>query len=131
MIWLYIYVCVCVHVSTCALCLVAQSSPTVCDPMDCSLPGSSVHGDSPGKNTGGGCHAVLQGIFLTQKSNPGLPHFRQTLYRLSHQGSLIHLLEHKWKKNPPPTSRQRAWARLRPDEGPYNVIGNTSAIFRV
>ena len=37
--------------------------------MDCSLPGSSVHGDSPGKNTGVGCHALLQGIFLTQGWN--------------------------------------------------------------
>ena len=34
--------------------------------MDCSPPGSSVHGDSPGKNTGAGCHALLQGIFPTQ-----------------------------------------------------------------
>ena len=42
------------------LCLVAQSCPTLCDPMDCSLPGSSVHGDSPSKNTGVGCHALLQ-----------------------------------------------------------------------
>ena len=41
-------------------------------PMDCSPPGSSVHGDSPGKNTGVGCHALLQGIFPTQGSNPGL-----------------------------------------------------------
>ena len=45
------------------LCLVAQSCPTLCDPMDCSPSGSSVHGDSPGKNTGLGCHALLQGIF--------------------------------------------------------------------
>ena len=41
-------------------CLVTESYPTVCDPMDCGLPGSSVHGDSPGKNTGAGCHAFLQ-----------------------------------------------------------------------
>jgi len=40
--------------------------------MDCSPPGSSVHGDSPGKNTGVGCHALLQGIFPTQGLNPGL-----------------------------------------------------------
>ena len=40
--------------------------------MDCSLPGSSVHGDSPSKNTGVGCHALLQGIFPTQRSNPHL-----------------------------------------------------------
>ena len=37
--------------------------------MDCSPPGSSVHEDSPGKNTGVGCHALLQGIFPTQESN--------------------------------------------------------------
>ena len=34
-----------------------------------------------------GCHFLLQGLFLTQGSNPGLPHCRQTLYRLSHQGN--------------------------------------------
>ena len=50
----------------------AQSCPTLCDPMVCSPPHSSVHGDSPGKNTGVGCQAVLQGIFPTQGSNPGL-----------------------------------------------------------
>ena len=55
--------------------------------MGCSLPGSSVHGDSPGKNTGVCCHALLQGIFPTQGSNPSLPHCGQILYRLSHQGS--------------------------------------------
>ena len=47
-----------------------QSCPTLCDPMDCSPPGASVHGDSPGKNTGVGCCAVLWGIFLTQGLNP-------------------------------------------------------------
>ena len=41
---------------------------------------SSVHGDSPGKNTGVGCHALLQGIFSTQGSNPGLLHCRRILY---------------------------------------------------
>ena len=55
--------------------------------MDCSLPGSSVHGDSPDKKTRVGCHALLQGIFPTQELNPGLPHCRQILYHLSHQGS--------------------------------------------
>jgi len=55
--------------------------------MDCSRPGSSVHGDSPGKNTGVRCHALLQGIFPTPGSNPGLPHCREILYNLSHQGS--------------------------------------------
>ena len=47
----------------------------------------TVNGDSPGKNTGVDCHALLQGIFPTQGSNPGLPHRRQILYNLSHQGS--------------------------------------------
>ena len=45
-----------------------QSCPTLCDPMDCSPPGSSVHGDSPGKKIGVGCHFFLQGIFLTLMS---------------------------------------------------------------
>ena len=43
--------------------------------------------DSPGKNTGVGCHALLQGIFPTQGLNPGLPPCRRILYHLSHQGS--------------------------------------------
>ena len=51
------------------LCLVSQLCPTLCSPTDCSLPGSSVHGDSPGKNTGVGCHVLLQGIFSTQELN--------------------------------------------------------------
>ena len=71
----------------CVLCLIAQSCPTLCDPMDCTPPGSSVHGDSPGKHTGVDDHALLQGIFPTQGLNPGLPHCRQILYCLSHQGS--------------------------------------------
>ena len=41
----------------------------------------------PGKSTGVGCHCLLQGIFPTQGSNPGIPHGRQMLYRLSHQWS--------------------------------------------
>ena len=73
---------------SCALlCLVAQLCPTLFDSMDCSPPGSSVHGDSPSKNTGVGCHSLLQGIFPTQGSNPGVLHCRHILYHLSHQGS--------------------------------------------
>ena len=52
----------------CCVCLVIRSCLTLFDPMDCSPPGSSVHGDSPGKNTEVGCHALLQGIFPTQGS---------------------------------------------------------------
>ena len=69
------------------LCLVSQSCLTLCNPVDYSPSGSSVHGDSLGKNTGVGCHTLLQGIFPTQGLNPGLPHCRQILYCLSHQGS--------------------------------------------
>ena len=61
--------------------------------MDCSPPGSSVHEDSPGKNTGVGCHALLQGIFPTQGQNPGLLHCRRILYCLSHQGNPASLVE--------------------------------------
>ena len=64
--------------------LVAHSCPTLSDPMGYSLPGSSVHGDSPGKNIGVSSHSLLQGIFLTQGSKPGLSCDRQVLYRLKH-----------------------------------------------
>ena len=50
---------------------VAKSCPVLCNPMNCSLPDSAR--DSPGRNTGVGCHALLQGIFPTQGLNPGLP----------------------------------------------------------
>ena len=69
--------------------MVSRSCLTLCNPMNCSPPGSSVHGDSPGKNTGVGCYAFLQEIFPTQRSNPGLLHCRWILYRLSHQRSPI------------------------------------------
>ena len=69
------------------LCFSLSVRLTLCDPMDCSPPGSSVHGDSLGKNTRVSCHALLQGIFQTQELNPGLSHCRQILYHLSHQGS--------------------------------------------
>ena len=67
--------------------LVAQLCLTLCNPMVCSLPGSSVHGDSPGKNIRVGSHSLLQGIFPTQGSNLGLLHCRRILYHLSYQGS--------------------------------------------
>ena len=43
--------------------------------------------NSPGQNTGVGCLSILQGIFPTQGSNPGLPHYRWILYQLSYKGS--------------------------------------------
>ena len=87
--------------------LVAQSCPTLCNPTDYNLPGSSVHGDSPGKNTGVGIHALLQGIFLTQGSNPCLPYCRRILYCLSYQGSpWLSLLYHKNLSSQPHYSHQ-------------------------
>ena len=60
--------------SHCAmLCLVAQLCPTLCDPMHCSPPGSSVHGDSPGKNTGVSGHALLQGDLPNPEIKPRSP----------------------------------------------------------
>ena len=65
------------------LCLVTQSYPTLCNPMDCSPPGPSVCGDSPGKNTRVGYHVLLHGVFPIQRLNPGLLHCRRILYHLS------------------------------------------------
>ena len=71
------------------LCSVSHVHPTLCDPIDCNLPGSSGLGDSSGKNTGVGCHAFLEGIFPTQGLNSALLHCRWILYWLSHQRSQI------------------------------------------
>ena len=80
----------------CVLCLVAQPCLTLCDPMGCGFPGSSVFGDSPGKNPGVGCHALLQGIFPTQGLNLRLLHCKQILYHLSHQGRRLYGLPSKF-----------------------------------
>ena len=88
--------------------LVTQLCPTLCKPMDCSPPGSSVHGNSPGKNTGVGFHALLQGIFPTQGSNSSLSHCRWILCHLNHQGCSRIL---KWGAYP--FSRGTSWPRNR------------------
>ena len=71
----------------CYCCLVAKSCLTVCDPTDCSLPGSSGHGIFQGKKTGVGCHALLQGTFPTQGLNASLLHWQAGSLPLSHQGN--------------------------------------------
>ena len=86
-------VCLCVCVCVCDSFLVISN---LCDPMDstrllCSW-------DSPGKNTGVGCHSLLQGIFPTQRLNPGLLQCRQSLFCLSHQGSPGEKLSIDWRK---------------------------------
>ena len=68
--------------------LVAQSCPTLCDPMDYSPLSSSVHGIFQARMLEWiAIHSLLQGIFLTQRLKPGLLHCRQILYHPSHQGS--------------------------------------------
>ena len=54
----------------------------------------------PGKNTGEGCHSLLQGIFPTQGWNPGVPHDRKTLHHLSHQGSSLWRTGHQQRVKP-------------------------------
>ena len=60
----------------------------LCNPVGCNPPGCSAHGDSPGKNSGVGCHVLLQGIFLTQKLNRGLLHCRWILYQGGIKGAI-------------------------------------------
>ena len=76
----------------CVLCaLVIYSCPPLCKPMDCSSPGSSVHGILQARTLEWVAIPFSRGIFLTQASNLGLLHCWQVLYCLSHQGKLSHL----------------------------------------
>ena len=70
--------------------MATQSRSTLCDPMDCNPPDSSVHGDLADSNTGVSSLTLLQGIFLTQELNRDLLHCRWVLYQLSYQGSYIY-----------------------------------------
>ena len=82
----------------------------LCNSMDCSPSGSSIHGDSPGKNTGVGCHNLLQGIVSTQGFNPVFPCCRWIVYHLSYQGSL-RILE--WVAHPFPNRSSQPRNRTR------------------
>ena len=75
-------------VGTCVwlACSVTQLYLTLCNPMDYSPPGSSVHGNL-GKNTGVGCHFLHQGTIPTQQSNPHLLHWQSDSLPLHHWGS--------------------------------------------
>ena len=100
--------CVCVCVCVC-MCVCAKSLLTLCNPMDCMQPTRLLcPWDSPGKNTGVSCHALLQGIFLTQGLNPRLSVScigKCVLYHLNHLGSL--LIIHNYTQIPSPAhSRQ-------------------------
>ena len=67
-------------------CIVTKLCHTLCNPMDCSLPDSSVDGISQAR-TGVGCHFFPQGIFLSQGSKLGLLHWQAILSHLSYKGS--------------------------------------------
>ena len=71
------------------MCSVPKPYPTLCDLMDCSLPGSSVHGISQARilKNWNIEYFLLQGIFQTQGSNPSLLHWQVDSLPLSHQGS--------------------------------------------
>ena len=75
----------------CVYAKLLQLCPTLCDPMDCGPPGSSVHRDSPGKNTGVGCHALFQGIFNPgiEPMSPVVPALQVGYLPLSHQGRIF------------------------------------------
>ena len=101
--------------SVCCAALSHSVCPILWDPMDCNPPVSSVHGDSPGKNTAVGCHALLQGIFPTQGSNPGLPHCRRILYHLSHEGSCVEtrdVAKHSMRHRIVPPWQRILWVRI-------------------
>ena len=102
------------------MCLVTQSCPNLCDPMDCSPPGYSVHGDFPGRNTGVDSLALLQGIFPTQVSKPGLPYCRHILYCLSHQGRI-------WVSNIY-SSRRNGLKALDLRKGPVTSLGSARTL---
>ena len=91
--------------------MVAQSCPSLSDPIDYSLPGSSVHGDSSGKSTGVCCHSLLQKIFPTQGLNPGLLHCRQILYPLNHQVSprILEWVAYPFSRG---SSQLKSWTRV-------------------
>ena len=91
------------------LCLVAQLCLTLCNTMIYSPPGSSVHGNSPGKNTGVGCHALLQGSFLAQGSNWILLYCRWILYQLRYQGSPTRLYPNTKLKVKEKKKRRAGW----------------------
>ena len=93
----------CAYTHTCVMRAVLSHSVLfdICDPVDCSPTGSFIHVDSPGKNTEVGCHALLQGIFPTQESNPGLLHCRQIVYHLNYQGSpwILNCIAHPFSRD--------------------------------
>ena len=80
----------------CGFCLVAKSCPTLCDPMDCSPPGSSVRGTSQARILEWVAISSSRGIFQTQGSIPGLLLGRQILYHWATREYPINVFLWKW-----------------------------------
>ena len=89
--------------------LVAKLCPALVTPWTVACQGFCLW-DSLGKSTGVGCHFLLQGIFPTQESNPGLLHCRKILYQLSHNGTprILEWVAHPFSsRSSPPRNRTR------------------------
>ena len=74
------------------LCLVTQSCPTLCDPMYCSPPGSSIHGDFSGPNTGKGSFSLLQGNFPNPEIEPRFSTMQAVLLPAEPQGKPLYTI---------------------------------------
>ena len=92
--------------------LATQSCPTPWQSMDSSPPGSSVHGDCPGKNTGVSCHFLIQAIFLTQGSNQCLLNCRQILYCSATGESILYIFHCYWSNSIANTQTQTSFLTL-------------------
>ena len=95
-----------------------QSCPTLCNPIDCMQPTRLLcPWDSPGKNTGVGCHSLLQGIFLVQGLNLVLLHCRQILYfsvtreALLIKNFLAQCCLHRTSSNKPQMLKKHLWKK--------------------
>ena len=104
------------------VCLVGQSCQTLCDPMDCSLPGFSDHGNCPGKNTGVGCHVSFRGSSQpkdwTQVSRIAAQFFTIWITRETQSSILSHPSSVKWKLLSPVWLFGTPWTiQSRPDTG--------------
>ena len=116
------------------LCLVAQLCLLLCDPMDyCILPGSSVHGDSLGKNIWSGLPCPPPGNSPTQGLNPGLPHCRQILYHLSHQESprILEWVAYPFSRGYSQPRNQTGVSCIAVDSLPAELPGNLIELIRM
>ena len=106
--------------------LVTQSCPTLCDPMDCSPPGCSVHENTPGKKTGVGFHFLLQGIFPTQGLNTGLLHCRQILHHWATSGGQLLISPERRKQLGQSRNDTQLWmclvVRVKSDESYHEYV---------